>query len=427
MTEKRLLILGALEEFVPLVEYASKQGVYCVVVDGNPGAPAKQRALECGGTAYDADIRDYRAVADIAKKENVSAITTAYSDLLLECMVNIAHLADLPCHLEPSQLDFYRNKSFMREMLDILDIPGPGNITLSEGFSDGELSGLTFPCVIKPLDLYGSRGMRIVRNAGQIRSHFHTALKGSRAGRLLVEEYDPDHEFNIQGWVRHGSVHILGLADREKTQVDPEKIPISTRNVYPSRLMSYVYEDAKDILQNYISLSGQTEGPIAMQFYWGPKRGIMVGEIAARFLGYEHELMEYANGFCVEELLTDAAFFDDKIDAFLEKGNVFGERIAAVLYFHARDGVVSDVSAALDIIKRPDVKYGRVFYKEGERVGDPQSQPYAARYYIVCDTREEADALSDEIRAQISIKDKSGRELLYPNEACDYGERPNAI
>ena len=420
MPDKRLLILGALEEFVPLVEYASKKGVTCVVADGNKNAPAKLCALKCGGAAYDVDIRDFKAVADIAREEKVSAITTAYSDLLLECMVHIADLAGLPCHLVPDQLDFYRNKSYMREMLDVLGIPGPVNATVQKDFSDEVLSDIKFPVVIKPLDLYGSRGMRIVKTPNDIRSHFDSCIKGSSSKNLLVEEYDPDHEFNIQGWVRHGKVHILGLADREKTQVDPAKIPISTRNIYPSRLMEPVYEGAKDILQKYIGLSGQTEGPIAMQFYWGPERGIMVGEIAARFLGYEHELIEYANGFCIEELLTDAAFFDDEIDAFLKKGNVFGNRSAAVLYFHAKDGIVGDISAAEGIINRPDVKYGKVFYKKGERIGSPQSQPYAARYYIVCDTREEVDKLSDELRGIASIKDENGRELLLPNKKCEY-------
>ena len=91
-----------------------------------------------------------------------------------------------------------------------------------------------------------------------------------------------------------------------------------------------------------------------------------------------------------------------------------------MLYFHAKDGIACDISAAEEIIKRPDVKYGKVFYKKGERIGSPQSQPYAARYYIVCDTREEVDALSDELRAAASIKGENGRELLLPNQRCEY-------
>ena len=66
MSEKNLLILGALEEFVPLVKLAVSKNIRPVVVDGNPGAPAKKEALKLGGTSYDADIRDTELVSGIA-------------------------------------------------------------------------------------------------------------------------------------------------------------------------------------------------------------------------------------------------------------------------------------------------------------------------------------------------------------------------
>ena len=68
MSDKTLLILGALEEFVPLVKLAASRNIRPVVVDGNPGAPAKEEALKLGGTACDADIRDTELVAGIAAK-----------------------------------------------------------------------------------------------------------------------------------------------------------------------------------------------------------------------------------------------------------------------------------------------------------------------------------------------------------------------
>ena len=53
---------------------------------------------------------------------------------------------------------------------------------------------------------------------------------------ILVEEYNDGYEFNMMTWVRHGKVHVISIADREKTFVAKGEIPISTRNVYPSRL-----------------------------------------------------------------------------------------------------------------------------------------------------------------------------------------------
>lgn len=44
-------------------------------------------------------------------------------------------------------------------------------------------------------------------------------------------------------------------------------LPLSTRNVYPSRFLTEVEKSATDILQNYIRYTGQTEGALSMQFF----------------------------------------------------------------------------------------------------------------------------------------------------------------
>lgn len=418
---KTLMILGALSEFVPLVEMAKEKGIRTVVVDGNSGAPAKEKA----DAAYDADIRDTKAIAQIAKDEHVDAITTGYSDLLLECMVKIANAAGLPCHIKPGQLPCYRDKSVMAETLRALHIGAPKTRRIKEDFADDDLSGMKFPMIIKPLSMYGSRGLVVVNSTAEIREYYHEALFPASGNEILVQEYNPDHEFNIQCWVRQGKVHILGIADREKTLFDPHTIPLSTRNVYPSCLMTGVAAPAYYALTKYIGKTGQKEGPLAMQFFWSQERGLEVGEIAARFLGYEHELLNYACGFSTEELLISSAFEGQmeslrSVDDILAAGDAFGKKTAAVLYYHAWDGIVADLSGALAVLHRPDVQYGQIFYKEGDRVGDPQSKPYAARFDIVTDTREEADDLTDLITKEVSMTDPSGRELLKKGVRGNY-------
>ncbi len=413
---KTLMILGALEEFVSLVRLAAKHGIRTVVVDGNEGAPAKAYA----DAAYTVDIRDSKACADIAKKEGVDAITTAYSDLLLECMVNIADLAQLPCHLTPDQLPYYRDKECINDTCRLLGIPTQQSVRLTADFADSMLDGMQFPMVIKPLDLYGSRGLVIVHSIGEIRRHFHDSCALSARQEVLAEEYNPDHEFNIQCWVRHGKVHVLGIADREKTSFDPLTVPLSTRNVYPSRLISSVYQDAFNALTAYIRHTHQMEGPLSMQFYWGEGRGFEVGEIAGRFLGYEHELIEYSSGLSIEALLLAGAVDDAAVDELLRQCNPFSNETAAVVYFHAKDGIVADLSGAEAASKLGDVVYSQIFYGKGDRIGAPQTQPYAARYDIKASTRQRADEISEHILETASMTDSHGQELLLKGKLSAY-------
>lgn len=415
MSDKTLLILGALEEFVPLVKLAASRNIRPVVVDGNPGAPAKKEALRLGGTYHDADIHNTELIAGIAAKEHADAITTAYSDLLLECMVKIADKAGLPCHLTPDQLPWYRDKAVTNRTCEELGIGTTKSVLLKPDFEDSELNGFEFPMIIKPLDMYGSRGLRIVSNVTDIRSHFKACLKTSHRPEVLAEEYNDEYEFNMQCWVLDGTVRVLGIADREKTSHDPAEIPLSTRNIYPSRLIDKVYAPALDALSRYIAKTGQTDGPLSMQFFWGPKKGFMVGEIAARYLGYEHELIEFTTGVSIEEILLAGAFDRERLHSLLDSCDPFAKNSAAVIYFHAKDGIVADLSSALAISDRNDVQYGKIFYSVGERIGSPQIMPYAARFYIIADSREEIDARSEEIISKMAIRDADGHDLLYPN------------
>ena len=413
---KKLLILGGLDEFVPLVEMAKKRDIYTVVIDGNPGAPAKV----ISDASYDMDVRNADEIAIICKKEGIEAITTAYSDLLFECAANIAEKAGIPYHIKPDKLPYYRDKSVTNQALLKLGIPSPKSARLEKDFDAEALSEMTFPMVIKPLDKYGSRGIIIVNSIEEIRRNFDESCRTSDVKAVLAEEYNDGHEFNIQCWVRHGVVNVLGICDREKTFFYPDRIPFSTRNIYPSRLIEKVMAPAKEALTKYIGLTGQTEGPLCMQFYYDENRGFEVGEIAARFLGYEHELLYFAHNISIEALLIAGALFDDEVDSLLAKCDPYGKRTAAVLYFHARDGIIADQAPAEDLCRRDDIALSQLFYKCGEPIGDPMTKPYFARYDIVSAERGEADLLSRQIIDQVSAKDAEGNELVFKNQLGKY-------
>ena len=131
----RILILGSLDEFVPMVRMARERGIYTVVCDGYPEGPAKTFA----DRAYTVPVTEIDQIAQICKTEQADGILTAYSDLLLECMVKIADRAGLPCYLSPDQLEVYRNKASMKQMFQRLGIGTPKFTRLYEDFEDRQL------------------------------------------------------------------------------------------------------------------------------------------------------------------------------------------------------------------------------------------------------------------------------------------------
>ena len=413
----RILILGSSEEFTELVKLARSRGIFTIVCDGNPDGTAKKEA----DLACHTDVRSIDRIAALCRKERVDGILTAFSDLLLECMVKIAAKAELPCYLLPKQLSFYRDKSVMKKMFAALGIPTSRYAETDAACSPGAFAGLRFPVVTKPLDRYGSRGVLVLDSPEEIRSRFHEICAGSGTEKILVEEYNTGFEFNLMAWVSSGQVYILGIADREKSPGEPHSIPICSRNVYPSCLMKHVYPEAKRILEKVIGYTGQTEGELSMQFFWHPDRGIEVCEIAARFLGYEHELIELCSGFSMEELLLNSVYAPERIPDMLKKHNPFFEKSCAVLYFHGRQRIIRDLEAAKTCLQSPEVLQGWLFYREGEKIQE-FTRPYTARCFLRPGTREEIDRNTDRIYAGMTIPDENGEEILYQNVRARYPE-----
>ncbi len=420
----KVLILGTLGEFTELVKKAKEKGYETVVCDGYADGIARTYADK----AYTIPVTDVDAIALMCREEGVDGIITSFSDLLLECMVKIADKAGLPCYLKPEQLSWYRDKSACRDVLDKLGLPAPGfrkiSVELLKQGSEEEIqqsiANLQYPLISKPLDKYGSRGIFIIHHSDEVRKKALQTAEYTDCQEILVEEYNDGYEFNMMTWVMDGKVNVISIADREKTEMEEGMLPLSTRNVYPSRFLAEVEKSATDILQNYIRYTGQTEGALSMQFFWKPGRGIQVCEIAGRFFGYEHELTDMVYGFQTEELLLDYLYEKDRIKEMFHRHDIHHPvKYGAVLYFQGRQLQIADQTAACELAKEKCVVKPWIFYKEGERVIEYGPNPYLALYYIETENRRQLELETEKFFSEMSIRDpeeeKLPTEIRYRN------------
>ena len=137
----RLVILGSMDEFVDLVECAKKRGIYTIVCDGYEDGPAKAHADK----AYLEDVRHTDAIAEICKKEQADGIIASFSDLLAECMIDIADAAGLPSYLKPKGEKFLREKPLMKQMFQELGIASPRYKKIRLDTLEDDFAGMAFP------------------------------------------------------------------------------------------------------------------------------------------------------------------------------------------------------------------------------------------------------------------------------------------
>ncbi len=276
---KRILILGAGVMQGPAIRFAKERGLTAVVVDGDPTAA-------CVGLAdrfERIDLKDKDAIETFARSlksdGGLDGVMTAGTDFSAT-VAWVAERLGLPGIPYETALDA-SDKERMRARFRAEGVPSPEFLILRETPAAGFELPFAFPAVVKPVDNMGSRGCRRVDGPSELSEAVADALRYSRSGRAIVEEYMDGPEFSVDSLVHDGKMTICGLADRHiffppyfiemghtmPTALPPEKA---------AELLAVFERGARALgIRN-----GAAKGDVKLT-----SKGPMIGEIAARLSG----------------------------------------------------------------------------------------------------------------------------------------------
>jgi biotin carboxylase len=176
----------------------------------------------------------------------------------------------------------------------------------------------TFPCVVKPLALSGSRGVMRADDARSFDAAFERlrALLNSpeiRAERdevhesVLIEGFIPGREFAVEGLLHHGVLHTLAIFDKP----DPLDGPFFEETIYvtPSSVPPGVQQAIVKAVERAVRAIGLHHGPIHAECRVHPAASselpeVFVLEVAARPIGgLCARAIRFAKGEPLEEML----------------------------------------------------------------------------------------------------------------------------
>lgn len=280
-----ILILGAGLMQKPAVENARSLGLTVSLVDGNPNAVC----VPFADFFEPIDLKDKEAILSFAKKmkqtKGLSGVFTAGTDF--SAVVSyVAQECYFHAHSYESALNA-SDKIRMRRCFKEFGVSSPH--FLQADLENLETICLTadrlgehlFPLVVKPVDNMGGRGCRLVRRRCDLEEALSVAIKNSRTGRAIVEDYMEGPEFSIDAIIYKGTVTICGFADRH-IFFPPYFIE-----------MGHTMPTCIDNENRFALISTFVKGIKALGLTCGvakadmklTKKGPMVGEIAARLSG----------------------------------------------------------------------------------------------------------------------------------------------
>jgi len=206
LNKQNLWIVGGGEEAVPGIERAKQMGLRVIVSDGNSKAPG----FDLADAHFVVSTYDYLAhirLADKLKHKPDGVICMG-----CDVPVTVARLAEhLGCttigmFVATLSADKYWQKCELRRQG--IQVPRFWNLYKT---TLGEVEG-QLPLVIKPIDSRGARGVRLVRNAADIRHAYEEARQYGSG--VLAEEFLEGPQISTESVITATGAATPGFSDR---------------------------------------------------------------------------------------------------------------------------------------------------------------------------------------------------------------------
>lgn len=379
---KKILILGANANQVPLIKRAKRFGLYTVVCDFRIDVPG----IELADRFYQANCLDVDYIVKIGQKERVDGIVTNSEPLFL-AMSKISRKLNLRCLTEETT-NLFKNKYLMREFCSKNGISSPKYRLcpdIKEAIEFYET--IQKKCIIKPLDNSASRGVFSINSKDDLLKHFEECIGNATIVNkgVIIEEYISGTEFTIDG-IKTNSGHKSLVISKKKHYNYNENVAYQLYFSDADKLFDYTsLRETNDFLVNQTNMPfGLTHAEYKYhngQFY--------LIEIQARGGGgfIATDIVPYMSGVDTYDMNILWAIGED-VDIQFDY-NCLQKRYAVLHFFDTpkEEGKVTRIEGE-DILEKETMKY-ELFFKIGDTIHRATNDSARVGYYIACSESEE--------------------------------------
>lgn len=393
--QKRLLVIGATWEQVPLIRAAKERGCFVMATattsDAEGLAFADQQAI--------LDPRDLRRVLEIARDFNPDGVTADQCDYSHFASVFVSEKLGLPnAGLRAAQNT--TNKFWMRSRCQQAHILQPRFVACcdtDEAQKAVELIGL--PVIVKPVDNRGAFGVHVVYSLEELKGAFLDALMNAHSRQVIVEAYIEGTHITVDGCVdQDGQHHNLAIASKQVTGGDK---PIITQVNYPADISPEYYEHVASVNSDVIDALGIRGGLTHSEYILDDKGRCFLVETANRGGGVwtSAHIVPTMSGVDTNNLLISNALnepFPVSVNSF--------DGFVTLKFFIFKPGKVSHISGLEDARRIDGLEHLRLFIGEGDTLFPPQSGAERHGFVILKSKNKRlADVIYDRVLKTIEV------------------------
>lgn len=389
---KKVLIIGASILQLPGIKKAKELGYYVGVVDYNPNAIGIPYADEF----YEVSTIDVDKVAETAKRFHADGIMTLATDMPMRSVSKAAEVCNCPGISMDTAIKA-TDKGEMIRAFEENDVEHPWYyIALDKGAFESVKEKIAYPCIMKPTDNAGSRGVVLVHSLDELEKEYSYTVGESREGGVIIEEYMEGPEISVEVMVVDGEPHVLQVTDKITTGA-PHFVEMG--HTQPSRLGSENVDKISDLAKRAVKSIGINCGPAHVEIML-TKDGPKMVELGARMGGdcITTHLVPLSTGIdMVRNTLEIACGIETDIGPKFEKGS-------AIRYFRTETGVIKTITGVDEAKAIPGVKEVSFVKNIGDAVGSIDSSVDRVGFVIAQgESADDAEAICENALSLIKI------------------------
>lgn len=296
---RTLLVLGASNYQCNVIRRAQERGIRVVVVDWSAENPGHAIADE----SHVASTTDVSRVLHIARHSKINGIIAPATDVAVETQAVIAEQLGL-FGPPAATARLLTSKSAFFHYLEKVGFAVPSFVTITSDSLPTEFGHIPSPCVVKPDDSSGSKGVALVSDSANLAPAVAMALHHSRSGKALVQHYEAGLQGTVEGCILNGEIGFLFVTRR---QLPPLPALATAGHTVPSGLSPQqtqrIFEDVKQLLTSLNIFNSVFDA----DFVWsadGPKFLELTPRLGGNSLS---QLVRYHCGVSIEDMAIDIA------------------------------------------------------------------------------------------------------------------------
>ena len=389
---KKLLIIGASILQLPAIKKAKELGYYVGVADYDPNAVGIKFADEY----FNVSTIDIDGVTRVAENFKPDGIMTLATDMPMRSVSE----ASKKCGLPGITMDTAIKATDKGEMIKAFEKNGVEHpwyfIAQDETEFETIKEKVSFPCIMKPTDSSGSRGVVLVNSVYELENEYSYTKDNSRGGGVIIEEYMTGSEVSVEIMTLNGEPYVLQVTDKLTTGA-PHFVEMG--HSQPSRLGKENVDKIKDLACRAVKAVGIDNGPAHVEIMLTPNGPKMV-ELGARM-----------GGDCITTHLVPLSTGIDMVKATIKTAcgeipNIAKkhDKGSAIRYFNVPCGVIKSIDGIEQALKTEGVIEISMVKKVGDATCEIGSSTDRAGFVIAqADTAEDAVKVCEKVLEMVQI------------------------